>query len=183
MSSKTSTIATSPPDSSKVLSSKGEKVQVKSILETETRSKVSIETEKRIADLLARLKSTHLKVDEYSRKRREETSEETVELIKKVVEDTKAQQKRLVADATSRTTEIESDFKRKLQELVSKLDVEKAALLAKLEKELDSRQELILETARKRIDDLDDDESRRSKSGRKDKDKDDKSKKNHRQTI
>jgi len=164
MSSKTSTIATSPPDSSKIISAKADKVPVKSVLETETRSKVSIENEKKIADLLARLKSTHLKVDEYSRKRTEDTRDDAVELIKKVVEDTKVQQKQLVADANLRTTEIENDFKRKLREHLSKLDVEKAAVLAQLEKELHGRQELILETARKRIDDLDE-ESRRSKSG------------------
>jgi hypothetical protein len=56
--------------------------------------------------------------------------------------------------------EIENDFKRKLQEHVAKLDSEKAVLLAKLEKELDVRQELILESARKRIDDLNEEANR-----------------------
>ena len=49
---------------------------------------------------------------------------------------------------------IENDFKRKLQEHVAQLDAEKATFLAQLEKELNVRQEFILESARKRIDDL-----------------------------
>jgi vacuolar-type H+-ATPase subunit H len=56
--------------------------------------------------------------------------------------------------------EIENDFKRKLQEHVAKLDSEKAAVLAKLEKELNVRQELILESARKRIDDINEEANR-----------------------
>jgi len=56
--------------------------------------------------------------------------------------------------------ELENDFKRKLQEHIAKLDVEKAAVLAQLEKELNVRQELILESARKRIDDLNEEANR-----------------------
>ena len=56
--------------------------------------------------------------------------------------------------------EIENDFKRKIQEHVAKIDSEKAALLAQLEKELNARQELILESARKRIDDLNEEANR-----------------------
>jgi len=43
---------------------------------------------------------------------------------------------------------------------VAKIDSEKAALLAQLEKELNTRQELILESARKRIDDLNEEANR-----------------------
>ena len=56
--------------------------------------------------------------------------------------------------------EIENDFKIKIQEYVSKFDSEKAVLLAQLEKELNVRQELILESARKRIDDLNEEANR-----------------------
>ena len=56
--------------------------------------------------------------------------------------------------------DIENDFKRKLQEYVGKLDSEKAGLLAQLEKDLNVRQELILESARKRIDDLNEEANR-----------------------
>lgn len=56
--------------------------------------------------------------------------------------------------------EIENDFKLKLQEYVAQLDAEKAALLAQLEKELNIRQELILDNARKRIDDLNEEANR-----------------------
>jgi len=43
---------------------------------------------------------------------------------------------------------------------VAKLDAEKATLLAQLEKELNNRQELILQSARKRIDDLNEEANR-----------------------
>jgi len=160
MSNKTCSTATSSSCSSNVHSAKAENVHVKSVLETETKSKVSVENSKKISDLMARLSSTHLQVDEYSRKRTEEISEAVAESIKKVVGETKLQQQQLLADANLRTSEIENDFKRKLQEHVAKLDTEKAGLLAQLEKELNVRQELILESARKRIDDLNEEASR-----------------------
>lgn len=56
--------------------------------------------------------------------------------------------------------EIENEFKLKLQQYVAQLDAEKAALLAQLEKELNLRQELILDNARKRIDDLNEEANR-----------------------
>ena len=56
--------------------------------------------------------------------------------------------------------EIENDFKLKLQEYVARLDADKAGLLAQLEKELNVRQDLILESARKRIDDLNEEANR-----------------------
>jgi hypothetical protein len=47
--------------------------------------------------------STHLQVDEYSRKRTEEISEAVAESIRKVVEETQQHQQQLLADANSRT--------------------------------------------------------------------------------
>jgi hypothetical protein len=160
MSSVTSTTATSSSGSAKVHSAQADNVHVKSVVESETQSKVSMENAKKITDLMARLGSTHLQVDEYSRRRTEEISEAVAESIKKVVTETQLQQQQLLADANLRTSQIENDFKRKLQEYVAKLDSEKAGLLAQLEKELNVRQELILESARKRIDDLNEEASR-----------------------
>jgi len=160
MSSPSTSTATSSSSSSKIHSAKADNVYVQSVLKTDTESKVSIENSKKIKDLMARLGSTHLQVDEYSRKRTEEISEAAAELVKKVVAETQSQQQQLLSDANLRTNEIENDFKRKLQEHVAKLDSEKATSLAQLEKELDVRQELILESARKRIDDLDEEADR-----------------------
>ncbi len=47
--------------------------------------------------------STHLQVDEYSRKRTEQISEAVAESIKKVVSETQVQQQQLLADANLRT--------------------------------------------------------------------------------
>jgi len=160
MSKVTATTASSSSGSSKLHSAQADNVHVQSVVQTETQSKVSMENSKKITDLMARLGSTHLQVDEYSRKRTEEISDAVSESIKKVVAETQLQQQQLLADANLRTSEIEQDFKRKLQEHVAKLDSEKAGLLAQLEKELNVRQELILESARKRIDDLNEEANR-----------------------
>jgi len=47
--------------------------------------------------------STHLQVDEYSRKRTEQISEAVAESIKKVVSETQVQQQQLLADANLHT--------------------------------------------------------------------------------
>jgi len=152
--------ATSSSGSSKVHTAQAENVHVQSVVQTETQSKVSIENSKKINDLMARLGSTHLQVDEYSRRRTEEISEAVSESIRKVVGETQLHQQQLLTDANSRTAQIENDFKLRIQEYVAKLDSEKAVLLAQLEKELNVRQELILESARKRIDDLNEEANR-----------------------
>jgi len=152
--------ATSSSGSAKVHSSHADNVHVQSVVQTETQSKVSIENAKKITDLMARLGSTHTQVDEYSRRRTEEISEAVAESIKKIVLETQHHQQQLLADANSRTAEIEHDFKLKLQQHVAQLDSEKAGFLAQLERELNVRQELILETARKRIDDLNEEANR-----------------------
>ncbi len=47
--------------------------------------------------------STHVQVDEYSRKRTEEISEAVAVSIRKVVTDTQQHQQQLLSDANSRT--------------------------------------------------------------------------------
>jgi len=152
--------ATSSSGSAKIHSAQAENVHVQSVVQTETQSKVSIENAKKINDLMARLGSTHIQIDEYSRRRTEEISEAVTESIRKVVAETQQHQQQLLADANSRTAEIENEFKNQLQAYIAQLDADKAALLAQLEKELNARQELILETARKRIDDLNEEANR-----------------------
>jgi len=158
--SKSVSTATSSSGSANFHTAQAENVHVQSVVQTETQSKVSMENAKKITDLMSRLGSTHLQVDEYSRKRTEEISDAVSESIKKVVAETQLQQQQLLSDANLRTSDIENDFKRKLQEHVAKLDTDKAALLAQLEKELNVRQELILESARKRIDELNEEANR-----------------------
>lgn len=121
----------------------------------------------------------HLQIDDYARKRTEEISEAVSEAIKKVIHETQSKQQHLLMDANSRTAgnllsilrrllwkisvvrlEIENEFKLKLQEYVAQIDADKAVLLAQLEKELNTRQEEILENARKRIDDLNEEANR-----------------------
>ncbi|CAF3385222.1 unnamed protein product [Rotaria sp. Silwood1] len=154
MSNTTSPTAKSSSNSAQVHSAQAENVLVQSVVQSETQSKVSIANNKKIADLMARLGTTYHQVDKYSRKRTEEINEAVAESIKKIVAETQLQQQQLLDDANLRTNEIENEFKSRLQEYVAKLDNEKAALLVQLERDLDVRQEAILESARKRIDDL-----------------------------
>ena len=55
MSQVTSSTASSSTGSSKVHSAQADNVQVKSVVQTETQSKVSMENSKKITDLMARL--------------------------------------------------------------------------------------------------------------------------------
>ncbi|CAF2375639.1 unnamed protein product [Rotaria sp. Silwood2] len=152
--------ATSNSGSTKIHSTKAENVHVQSVVQTETQSKVNIENAQKITDLMTRLGTTHHQVDEYARKRTEEISEAVAESIKKIVAEAQEHQQQLLSDANLRTAEIENDFKLKIQENIAKLDIEKATFLAQLEKELNIRQELILESARQRIDNLNEEANR-----------------------
>ena len=80
--------------------------------------------------------------------------------IAKIVADTQAQQGNLLADANVRSAAIEEEYKLKLQSYVEELDAAKAQNLSVLEKDLNLRQEMILEQARKRIDDLNEEANR-----------------------
>jgi len=137
-----------------------ENVAVKSVVSTETQSKVSMENTQKMAALMGKLGTTHQQIDEYSRKRTEQISGEVTVAIAKIVADTQAQQGNLLADANLRSASIEEEYKLKLQTYVEDLDTAKAQNLAVLEKDLNLRQELILEQARKRIDELNEEANR-----------------------
>jgi len=137
-----------------------ENVAVRSVVSTETQSKVSMENTQKMAALMSKLGTTHQQVDEYSRRRTEQISEEVSAAITRIVGDTQAQQGNLLADANLRSAAIEEEYKLKLQTYIEELDTAKAQNLAVLEKDLNLRQELILEQARKRIDDLNEEANR-----------------------
>jgi hypothetical protein len=137
-----------------------ENVAVKSVVSTETQSKVNMENTQKMATLMNKLGTTHQQIDEYSRRRTEQISEEVTTAISKIVADTQAQQANLLSDANVRSVAIEEEYKHKLQHFVEELDTAKAQNLAVLERDLNLRQELILEQARKRIDDLNEEANR-----------------------
>jgi len=137
-----------------------ENVAVKSVVSTETQSKVNMENTQKMASLLGKLGTTHQQIDEYSRRRTEQISEEVAAAIARIVANTQVQQQELLADANVRSNMIEEEYKHKLQKFVEELDVGKAQNLSTLEKDLNLRQELILEEAKKRIDDLNDEANR-----------------------
>ncbi|CAF1090593.1 unnamed protein product [Rotaria sordida] len=137
-----------------------ENVAVKSIVSTETESKVNMENIEKMAILMNKLGTTHQQIDEYSRHRTEQISEEVTGAIAKVVVDTQIQQGKLLVDANLRSAAIEEEYKIKLQNFIEELDTAKAQDLALLEKDLNVRQDMILEQARKRIDELNEEANR-----------------------
>jgi hypothetical protein len=80
--------------------------------------------------------------------------------IARIVADTQVQQATLLADANARSATIEEEYKLKLQQYVESLDTGKAQNLSTLEKDLNLRQEMILEEARRRIDELSEEANR-----------------------
>jgi len=146
--------ATSTTGSSAVHTAVAENVAVKSVVSTETQSKVSMENTQKMAALMSKLGTTHSQIDEYSRRRTEQISEEVAASITKIVADTQAQQAVLLSDANVRSAAIEEEYKLKLQQYVEELDSAKAKNLSTLEKDLNLRQEAILQNARERIDAL-----------------------------
>lgn len=152
--------ATSVTGSAVAHTAVAENVAVRSVVSTETQSKVSMENTQKMAALMSKLGTTHQQIDDYSRRRTEQISEEVTSAIGKIVADTQAQQGNLLADANLRSAAIEEEYKLKLQQYVEELDAAKAQNLSVLEKDLNLRQEMILEQARKRIDDLNEEANR-----------------------
>ncbi|CAF2886498.1 unnamed protein product [Rotaria sp. Silwood2] len=137
-----------------------ENVSVKSVVSTETQSKVNMENTQKMSALMSKLGTTHQQVDEYARRRTEQISEGVAATINQIVADTQNQQATLLADANVRSAAIEEEYKHKLQQCVQELDAVKAQNLSTLEKDLNFRQEMILESAKKRIDDLNEEGNR-----------------------
>ncbi|CAF1526351.1 unnamed protein product [Rotaria magnacalcarata] len=136
-------------------------VKVKSTVSSETQSKASIHhANHKINDLMSKLSSTHAQIDEYSRSRNHQISEAVQSSIERIVHEAKVHQHELLEDTQKRSNEIEEEYKAKLMLFLNQLDEEKAATLVKLEKELNLRQEIILESARKRIDALNEEANR-----------------------
>ncbi|CAF3893159.1 unnamed protein product [Rotaria sordida] len=152
--------ATSTTGSAVAHTAVADNVAVKSVVSTETQSKVNMENAQKMAALMSKLGTTHQQIDEYSRRRTEQISEEVAASINRVVADTQNQQANLLADANVRSAAIEEEYKRKLQEYVQELDAVKAQNLSTLEKDLNLRQEMILESAKRRIDELNDEANR-----------------------
>ncbi|CAF3419451.1 unnamed protein product [Rotaria sp. Silwood1] len=136
-------------------------VKIKSVVSSETQSKATIRhSQNKINELMAKLSSTHAQIDDYSRGRNNQISEAVKNSIEKIVHETQFQQQQLLDDTEKLSTEIENQYKDKLMLFINQLDEEKAATLVQLEKDLNLRQEQILDSARKRIDALNEEANR-----------------------
>ncbi|CAF0940783.1 unnamed protein product [Didymodactylos carnosus] len=88
--------------------------------------------------LMAKLGSTHSQIDDYSRKRIEQISEEVAASIAEIIAETQFQQLALLQDANVRSAESELEYILKLQSYVKELDGAKALNLLTLEKDLNT---------------------------------------------
>ncbi|UJR09059.1 hypothetical protein I4U23_013307 [Adineta vaga] len=131
-----------------------EDIKVQSVVNTQTQTKTTTtsDSQSKMNALMSKLGSTHSQIDEYSRRRTDEISEAVKNSIDKIVHLTQDQQQQLIDDAVKETNKIEEEFKSRLMLAVNELDQEKATKLVELEKDLNLHQEQILESARKRID-------------------------------
>ncbi|CAF0892629.1 unnamed protein product [Didymodactylos carnosus] len=152
--------ATTGVQSAAVHTAVSDDVRVRSVVTTETLSTVNMENSAKINELMKKLGSTHSQIDDYSKRRTDEISDAVQASIVKIVNETQLLQENLLLDANKRHATVEQDYKIKLQHYVDQLDQDKAKTLAQLEKDLNTEQEHILEQARKRIDDLNDEANR-----------------------
>ncbi|CAM4974002.1 unnamed protein product [Rotaria socialis] len=137
MSNKTTSTTTPLSGSGKVYSAQADNPHVKSVVQTETQSMVSIENTKKITNCMPHLGSTHLQGDEYSHKLIEENNEAVLEPIKLVVGKTQLEHQQEVVVAN---LQIQNDLKCKLPQHIVQLDSGK---------ELNIRQEPLLKSAHK----------------------------------
>lgn len=144
-----------------VHTAKSEDVKVQSTFSSQTQSKpFATHSNHKINSLMAKLGSTYSQIDEYSRHRTEEISEAVKSSIDKVVQLTQIEQQQLLDDAQKESNQIEDEYKHKLMLFLNDLDQSKATKLAELEKDLNLRQQKILENARQRIDSINEEANR-----------------------
>jgi hypothetical protein len=84
----------------------------------------------------------------------EQISKEANDRIQKIIADTQLQQDLLLKDASARSLEINSEYNARLKEFLQDLDASKASNLAALERDLNFRQEQLLESARASMDSI-----------------------------
>ena len=106
----------------------------------------------RLLALIDRLSQTHAQVDEYTRRRTEQISLGTQQIIEKILEETKEKQRELLFDAQQQSQLLQEQYQADLHAKINHLNEDKAQHLSQLEKHLNEEQESILIRARERID-------------------------------
>lgn len=127
-------------------------VSVQSSVVIDTTQETDAQTPAQIQGLLSRLSTTTSQIDDYSRRQSEKISQAASDRIQSIIRDTQQQQDALLRDASQRSQEIESEYSAKLKAFLQELDASKAGNLASLEKDLNFRQEQLLNNARAEID-------------------------------
>ncbi|CAF1007611.1 unnamed protein product [Adineta ricciae] len=127
-------------------------VQVNSVISSDTQANASINTNTNMENLLSQINTTHAQVDEYSRTRVAEINEQVRNSIADVLKNTQRHQEELLTFANQRHLIIDNEYKVQLKRAVQALDAVKAKTLADLERDLQVRQQKILNEAKKQID-------------------------------
>jgi hypothetical protein len=109
-------------------------VQVKSVISSETQAN-----------------TTHAQVDRYSQTRTAEINEQVQNSIAVVLDDTQHQQKELLTDANERYLIMNNEYKIQLQNTIEISDNVKAKALADLERDLQGKQQLIMNETKNKL--------------------------------
>ncbi|UJR11416.1 hypothetical protein I4U23_015596 [Adineta vaga] len=133
-------------------SAAADNVQVQSVISSETQANATINTKLNIENLLLQLGTTYAQVNEYSRARVAEINELVQKSIADVLTNTQHQQEELLSMANRRHLIIDNEYKNQLKNVIQTLDAVKAKTLADLEHDLQTKQQTILNEAKKQID-------------------------------
>ncbi|CAF3707363.1 unnamed protein product [Adineta steineri] len=127
-------------------------VQIKSVISSETQANASINMKLNTEALLTKLNAAYAHIDEYSHSRTAEINEQVKKSIIGVLENTQHQQEELLTNANRRHLVIDNEYKIQLQKAIEALDAVKAKSLADLERDLQAKQQSIMDDAKKQID-------------------------------
>ena len=129
-------------------------VQVKSVISSETQTTIS--SKLNIDALLTQLSTTYIQIDQYSQTKAAQINEQVQKSVAVLLENTRHLQEELLVDANDRHLSIDNEYKIQLQKAIEILDAVKAKALADLEHDLQGKQQVILNEAKKQIDLLND---------------------------
>ncbi|CAF1400844.1 unnamed protein product [Adineta steineri] len=129
-------------------------VNIRSTVQTEGTSTVSMANQQKLTDLVSKLGSTHAQIDEYARNQTEKINEQIQREIDEVVGRIRREQDDLLRKANEQTAEIDNEYRARLQLMVEEIDAAKAKRIADIEASLNNQQAAILQSARNEIDEL-----------------------------
>ena len=124
---------------------------VESNLKTETHSCINLSTSERIDELIKNLNRIHTQLDETIRRRTQQISVETESVLAHIINETQDEQQRLLLFAKQRQMLQNEHYREQLQAYIAKLDEIRAKEIGRLQDELQTCREQILQISQAKI--------------------------------